>query len=148
MEKLCNKCGNIYLATLDYFYIRRRKDCRDTIDSHCKKCRRKKGQAVYWDNPEKFKERARQEGIRLKKETLRAYGGTKCAQCGFNDIRALQLDHINNDGYQERELVMEGWGHYRKLRKKGFPNKDRYQVLCANCNWIKRAEHYEEQRNG
>jgi hypothetical protein len=68
--------------------------------------------------------------------------GNKCARCGFSDIRALQIDHVYGDGYlykYERancytiyELVIADiWG--------------RYQCLCANCNWIKKAENCENK---
>ena len=29
--------------------------------------------------------------------------GGKCCRCGFDDPRALQIDHVNGDGYKERE---------------------------------------------
>ena len=56
--------------------------------------------------------------------------GRKCVRCGFDDIRALQIDHINNDGYKENRVKM-----YHKILR---GDTEGYQVLCANCNWIKR----------
>jgi hypothetical protein len=61
--------------------------------------------------------------------------------CGINKVEFLTLDHIYNDGAEERKLLNPnmrgGVGLYRYLRDKGFPNKDRYQVLCYNCNCAK-----------
>lgn len=63
------------------------------------------------------------------------YGG-KCKRCGFDDIRALQIDHVYSDGYKSMsEWKWLLWDLYR------YP--DRFQCLCANCNWIKRDENNE-----
>jgi hypothetical protein len=64
-------------------------------------------------------------------------GGYRCAQCGFDDPRALQIDHVDNGGYACRKNGELGRRLYRKVvREKGVG----FQVLCANCNWIKKAE--------
>ena len=66
--------------------------------------------------------------------------GGKCIICGFDDWRALQLDHIKGGGYKGKanQLV------YREiLDAKVIPND--YQLLCANCNWIKRYENNENR---
>lgn len=71
--------------------------------------------------------------------------GGKCKRCGFDDIRALQIDHVNGGGNKEHK---EG-GSY-KIYLKIISNKNaegEYQLLCANCNWIKRYEN-KEVRNG
>ncbi len=67
----------------------------------------------------------------------------KCKFCGFNDIRALCLDHINGGGNQERKTFHGSCHLFRHLRDEGYP--DGYQVLCANCNYIKAAENGERQ---
>jgi hypothetical protein len=61
-----------------------------------------------------------------------------CSICGFSDIRALQLDHLNNDGAKERKIIGKGSNISRHIIKNNFP--DKYQVLCANCNAIKEME--------
>ena len=69
-----------------------------------------------------------------RKKILEKLGG-KCNQCGFNDPRALQIDHINNDGYQERRKFLSGEQILNKVLE---DTENRYQLLCANCNVIKR----------
>jgi len=64
--------------------------------------------------------------------------GNKCVRCGFDDIRALQLDHIEGDGYKYSKET-----YYRRLQSI-ITHPERVQVLCANCNWIKR---YEEKKH-
>ena len=81
----------------------------------------------------------RQSTIRLL--AIQKLGGA-CKHCGFSDIRALQIDHINGGGVKERkELGSEG---ACKLVISGQDN-NMYQLLCANCNWIKRAERNEHR---
>jgi hypothetical protein len=92
-------------------------------------------------NREKLQERSRQARRAFKAEALERYG-TQCTECGFSDIRALQIDHINNNGAEERKALggqhFSGWQFYRWLKKQGWPSG--YQTLCANCNNIKQWE--------
>lgn len=87
-------------------------------------------------------ERTRRETAR--KEVLHFLGG-KCSICGFDDWRALQLDHINGDGARDRRENGTGSlttaGYRRLLADPETPNK--FQILCANHNWIKRYENNE-----
>ena len=65
--------------------------------------------------------------------------GNSCVRCGFSDSRALQIDHINGGG--KKELTkLGGASHNRKVIKSVMNNEYKYQLLCANCNWIKRCE--------
>ena len=73
----------------------------------------------------------------LRQQALKTLGN-KCTQCGFTDYRALQIDHITGGGTQERLRIGDLAIHHRIIR--GEPG---YQLLCANCNWIKRAENDE-----
>ena len=57
----------------------------------------------------------------------------------MNDIRALSIDHINSDGASHRKEV--GNGMYRWLLKNNFP--EGFQVLCMNCQFIKRETNNE-----
>lgn len=76
--------------------------------------------------------------FKLKLETLDVYG-RRCAECGYDDIRALHIDHIHNNGSEERRLLggknFSGYRFYQHLKKMGWPSG--YQTLCANCNFIK-----------
>lgn len=67
-----------------------------------------------------------------------SYLGSVCSNCGFSDIRALQIDHIEGDG-SERRKTIDTYRMYREILR-GEPG---YQLLCANCNWIKRVENNE-----
>jgi hypothetical protein len=97
------------------------------------------------DNPEKVKGKSKEERARVKMEVLTHYsqGIPRCASCNFNDMRALQLDHIFNNGAEERREIFgnrfaAGTMFYRWVRQQNYP--EGYQVLCANCNIIKERE--------
>ncbi len=74
---------------------------------------------------------------RLRQAVL-AFYGNKCSRCSFNDSRALQLDHIFGGGTKEHCLHGTDTTYNRALK---FSHE--YQLLCANCNWIKRVENKE-----
>ena len=67
--------------------------------------------------------------------------GLVCAVCGFDDIRALQIDHRNGGGSQERRSFNSIYAYYKHLLDVADPND--YQTLCANCNVIKQRERRE-----
>ena len=74
---------------------------------------------------------------KLRLKAIEVLGG-KCVKCGFSDIRALQIDHIHGGGSQEVKRL----GTVSML-KKVINEPSGYQLLCANCNWIKRVENNE-----
>jgi len=83
--------------------------------------------------------RAQLKYIKKQRVELVIFLGKVCVDCGFSDMRALQLDHKNNDGNKDRKKFgnAEWWRFYNKNRKLA---KEKLQVLCANCNWIKRCK--------
>lgn len=68
-----------------------------------------------------------------------AHLGGKCVSCGFADYRALQFDHVKEKGLTH--LRSQTW---RKYHQEILDDTEgRFQLLCANCNWIKRYENEE-----
>ncbi len=96
--------------------------------------------------PESLKARTREYGKKYQRnlrQRIVELLGRKCVRCGFNDWRALQVDHVNGGGDLERRTL--------KLTTIRFidhllASHGKYQLLCANCNWIKRYENHEIQR--
>ena len=83
---------------------------------------------------------ARERHQRMRTTALETLGG-KCVHCGFNNPKALQIDHIKGDGAIERlsgkkELC-------REVIRSFLAGENKYQLLCANCNWIKREDNEE-----
>lgn len=72
---------------------------------------------------------------RCRAQVFEAYGGYKCNCCGESEPMFLSIDHIDNNGAEERRSGLyagSGIGFYLWLRKNKFPSG--YQVLCMNCN--------------
>lgn len=81
---------------------------------------------------------------RKRFEVINLLGG-KCIKCGFEDERALQIDHIHGGGNKEFKKIGFGARFHRHILKLDEEErKNKYQLLCANCNWIKRRENKEE----
>jgi len=78
----------------------------------------------------------------LKKEVMDKMGG-KCVKCGFNDYRAVQIDHINGDGHADN---VGGQKYYIRVLESFIKKEGKYQLLCANCNWIKRFQNNEHYK--
>lgn len=124
--QVCNKC-NRNKPFLDFY---KKAQNKNGYDYTCKICYNKIRQSR--------EQRSYDSRLRLKALSVL---GDRCANCGFSDVRALQIDHINGGGNLERRKL---GGRHRAIFRKivnGFV--DGYQVLCANCNWIKRLENGE-----
>ncbi len=92
------------------------------------------------DHADANRKSTREYARRLRTAVLAILGG-KCVKCGFSDTRALQADHKSGDGNKERKAIGPH-GIYRRILSMEHP-EDEYQLLCANCNWIKRFENGE-----
>jgi hypothetical protein len=77
---------------------------------------------------------------RLKDKIFAKYGN-KCGRCGVEDKRILCIDHVHGGGRREQEILRQNRTKFLKavLEDRG----GRYQILCHNCNWIKRFEKEE-----
>lgn len=82
------------------------------------------------------KKNAKKQGQLLKQGIIDNYG-SKCNCCNENRFYALTIDHINNDGKQDRKRFRNSpYTFYRWLKTNNYP-KDRFQLLCMNCNFSK-----------
>lgn len=66
--------------------------------------------------------------------------GGKCERCGIADSRVLQFDHKDGGGTPDFK-ISRGTG---SVANKVFKQVVAFQLLCANCNWIKRFEQNEQ----
>ena len=114
-DKICHRCQKI----LELRYFSNSKSRNSGIWSNCKYC-------------------VSDIAFQTKTKCISYFGGM-CVCCGINDPYKLNIDHVNNDGYQRRS---EGWGTtiYTKVLR-GSLLKDDYQVLCCNCNISKHIGH-------
>lgn len=132
--KTCTKCGETKPLT----EFHKAGHLSSGLRSDCKACSCKRRLDRYHTSAE-YRERAKKNNVRRRREMreamIAAYGG-KCACCGETQYEFLAVDHIHNDGAADRAKVGFGLRFYYYLASKGFP-KDRYQLLCHNCNQAK-----------
>ena len=67
--------------------------------------------------------------------------GNKCVRCGNDDKRVLNVDHVNGGGTQHRRKL--GGNYFKKFAEEIRAGGRAYQLLCCNCNRIKRVERNE-----
>ena len=102
-------------------------------------------------NREKLRKYHREYAHRIReelKEEIFKKLGNKCVN-PFNfhkeeitDRRCLQIDHINGGGNKQR-LICRNNNYFRYV----LTHLDEFQLLCANCNWIKRFEDAKSKSN-
>lgn len=86
---------------------------------------------------------SRQKRVAKQREEILDFLGGECSKCKFNDSRALAIDHKFGGGTKEREKI--GGGYYTYVLKKLKSGSEDYQLLCFNCNQIKKIENNEER---
>lgn len=163
VPKFCTYCGDTLADWNETGYCSRTEECR-TARLRLHDPRRKSADARYTGDAcaicgdpiasynktgscsrtaECRKHTARLFQLKYKLECFNAYGGPVCTCCGETRLYFLTLDHVNGDGAQERDTAGKRRGGnaiYNHLRSLGFPEPERYQVLCFNCNCAKRQE--------
>lgn len=146
VQKFCAKCGQVKPFSEYHKATRSQTGAR----AECKSCQHKYTQVYVkenaehrnkltrkWraNNPDKVKAMGKRTCQKIRNEVLMAYGH-KCNCCGVTNQEFLAIDHVFNDGNLERQERGTSATFYRFLKKQGFP-KDRYQILCHNCNMAK-----------
>ena len=82
------------------------------------------------------KNRRYKRDIRLK--LIKVLGG-KCIDCGYHSNElALQIDHIYGRGASDKKRFKSQTTGYRYYLAQPEIAREQLQILCANCNTIKR----------
>lgn len=114
------------------YYHENREKCKQVVRAH------------WAANKETLGEQAKRKRAEAKKALFNLLGN-KCVRCGFEDSRILQVDHIRGDGFLDRPKKAtrrRGAGNHAKMLRD--PSLfESYQLLCPNCNWLKRIENGE-----
>lgn len=125
-QRKCPKCSCLHQSAGAY----------GNYCANCGRAKDKKRHAIWRSDPEKRKKDRNTNTSWRKKakdEVIVAYGGKcSCPRCPETLVQFLSIDHISNDGAKHRKMLgrrnIHNW-----LRQQGFP-KDKYQLLCRNCN--------------
>ncbi len=122
------------------YYHANKERIREKAKEYCRKNKEKikARRAIYWKNHKELSSKnARNGAYRIKLQMIEAYGN-KCACCSETRIPFLTLDHIGGGGSEHRKRCSPGAGIYRDVKRQGWP-KDKYRLLCMNCNFATRA---------
>lgn len=114
MEKICGPCGQS--KPLTKFY--KSKTTKDGLYTYCKDCANRKVSV--------FNEQRRRRVIELL--------GGMCVCCFETAYEFLAIDHVYNDGSEERKTLTPQ-ALVAHILKRG--TSARHQILCHNCNLAK-----------
>ena len=91
---------------------------------------------------ERRSQRKRRQEIKLEIYSLL---GNHCIKCGFNDKRALEIDHKDPRMAKKEPLRCQSVTYYRRILERIKSGSKDYQLMCCNCNRIKAWEEYWEK---
>lgn len=154
-SKHCSVCKEVKPAA-EFYTDTKKATC---LSSRCKACIAAKSKEWKMANPKKvqadrdryredhkewLRDRHAKQRFETKARIIAKLGGC-CKRCGFSDHRALQFDHIDGGGAKERKSSgFDWWSWIKKLDLMQLPELEgKIQILCANCNQIKKVEDNE-----
>ena len=133
MKKTCSKCKISKEIHTDFS---KNKSRSDGLNSWCRKCAKVYAQKYYQDNKTKLiKQIGRLKHQRRKKLQEKMYdylSNQSCVDCGNNDVRVLEFDHIKNKNHSISEMLHGGFS-WRNI----LVEIAKCEVRCANCHRIK-----------
>ena len=123
-------------------YLRHYNEALDNLQLLCANCNQikeyeRKKALKKSDIPRNIKNR--EDYQKSKNLAFEILGGYICSnvECGFNDHRALHIDHIHGDGRLDRDSHSRQNNLFRFIITNYDEVKKKLQILCANCNQIK-----------
>lgn len=115
--------------------------------------KRKQARDYYWNHRQERLDYKHSRKIRTNelnrnvRISLLRILGNECVLCGYNtNDLALQIDHINGNGSDERRIHGNTM-MYKKYICNPELAKSKLQILCANCNQIKKIMNREHRWN-
>ncbi|VVB52888.1 Uncharacterised protein [uncultured archaeon] len=107
------------------------------ICSRCKSGEPAPGLKICQNCRDYFQTWGKKREAKQKRICMNRYGKDDgCVCCGEKHISFLTIDHIEDDGYKNRDTQGRGKHLYRYLINQNFPRG--FQTLCFNCQWGKR----------
>jgi hypothetical protein len=98
----------------------------------CAPCKKKRFE-TYRNRPYNSAECHRDYRVLVKRTVFEKYGN-KCAICSEHRWECLTIDHVNQDGKQDR-LANPRSGAQWFMQLKREPRRQDLRVLCMSCNW-------------
>jgi hypothetical protein len=102
----------------------------------------KRFREAYAKNPQKFIA-YRKASVQKYRSAVLTLLGDKCCQCSFDKFPALQIDHVQGGGKEQFRKLGNTEKYYKHIIQQLTLGSKEYQLLCANCNQLKR--HYNNE---
>lgn len=110
--------------------------------SKCKKCQRKYAAQHYLDNKEKYNSSARLNMPKYRERNQRMIveylQEKKCVDCGENDIRVLDFDHVDPNNKRDSISRLTNSCSWNTI----LDEINKCEVRCANCHRKKTADQF------
>ena len=134
--KVCTKC-NREKPIINFAYKNKSKKI---WQSWCKDCQRIYNQLHYQTNSTQHKANVASRKQRIKAYVDEYLMGQSCVDCGNNDYRVLEFDHVSGTKISAVKTMV-----YNGLSVKTI-NKEiaKCEIRCANCH---RIRHWEQRNN-
>jgi hypothetical protein len=155
----CKKC-NVILTKENWWVASQRQHrylCIDCVKDYQKVQYKKHREqqirrAALWNknNPERHSKNQKKMQTKVKSDVFTHYSSTNPPQCAnpygehekpYTNLITLSLDLIKGGHGRRDDLASGGTSLYCQLRKDGYP--EGWQVLCMNCQYIKRDRNKE-----
>lgn len=85
------------------------------------------------------------EERKLRIRLFKILGGAKCKYCPCQIYQCLHFDHVNGNGGKDRIKHKSNHTVWRYYVNNPELTKRELQVLCANCNYIKRWKEFNKK---
>ena len=137
--QICKSC-NKNKPIIEYHW---RKDTKSNGGYRyvCKKCACERAGESYQRNKEKVKARcakaAKERILERRKYIYNYLKSHPCVECGENDPRCLDFDHINPEN-KDLEISRAIWNNWSMKRL--INEIEKCQILCSNCHRKRTAE--------
>ena len=115
-------------------YRERNKEARN---EQCRQWRDQQSRDTLYNTQLASNQRLEAKRLSLRIAIFRRFE-SQCFLCGFSDIRALQIDHVNGGGTKERRTT-NNMTYLKNILASVESGQKDYVVLCANCHQIKHS---------
>jgi hypothetical protein len=137
MKKICTNCGEERDGEQDFTWKYRDRGIRQT---RCKFCLSQVSKEHYQNNKQSYLDRVRAREVLIIEDNQKRLADYlahhPCVDCGFTDIRVLELDHVR--GKKSGNISrMVGLGYSWSTIVAEIA---KCEVRCANCHRIRESE--------
>jgi hypothetical protein len=102
---------------------------RDGLNAWCRSCQKSYHKANYGANKAKIVQQVKDRKRSLA-DAIWAYKTERaCVDCGEDDTRVLDFDHLQDKAWNIGRMVADGWS-----LKKIMAEIAKCEVVCANCH--------------